>query len=407
MADGKDQSTVSKQTRKKRGERADGRIQVTYTDGVRQDGKPNRIAFYGKTRSEAIAKREAYIAERKAGILPDGKKLTVSQWTDMWKAMYKPNADDYAPYINKLKHDLGRFGIREVQEANLVASLSTFSGKSTSGATKYRMIIKQVFHKAKKNHLIPDDPSEDLELPDNTTQGSHRALERWESDAIINGWQLHRAGRWAMIMLLAGLRRGEMAALDWEDIDLNKRIISVRKAATLRGGQTTIKDTTKTEAGQRDLPICEPLYQMLCKTPQSDRHGPVCLSAKNKRLTAHAIKKGWKTFCTYITRSLNNEEVSQQGRRTDCAQDKFQTGTQKNDKRIVFNCRPHDLRHTYATALYDAGVDLKSAQYYLGHTDITMTQELYTHLSQERKNVSRSQLLDYLDKWLEKHINEH
>lgn len=395
------------QGRKRKGLRKDNRIQVTYSDGVRPDGKPNRIAFYGKTRAEAVAKRDAYIAERKAGILPEGKTMTVREWIGIWSSMYKKPEDiaDYAPYINRLKNDLGRFGLREVQEANLVASLNAYSGKSTSAATKYRMIIKQVFHKAKKNHLIPDDPAEDLELPDDTTEGSHRALERWETDAILNGWHVHRAGRWAMIMMLAGLRRGEVAALDWEDVDLNSRTLSVNKAAQLKGGKTTIKDSTKTEAGIRVLPICEPLYQMLSSIPIEEREGPVCLSAKNTQLTAHAIKRGWDTFCSCITRYLNGEEVDQRGRRKDCVGDKFKDAEVKTD-RIVFECRPHDLRHTYATALYDAGVDLKSAQYYLGHSDISMTQELYTHLSQERKNESRSQLLDYLDKWLEKHRQE-
>lgn len=65
---------------------------------------------------------------------------------------------------------------------------------------------------------------------------------------------------------------------------------------------------------------------------------------------------------------------------------------------------PHDLRHTYATALYDAGVDIKSAQYYLGHDDVNMTINLYTHLSKIKENEARSSLVNYLDKWLDKHL---
>lgn len=135
MAENKESTTT---TRKRRGLRKDNRVQVTLTDGVRPDGKPNRITFYGKTRSEAEAKREQYKAERKAGILPDSKKLTVTDWVDLWGRMYKTPDDlaEYAPYIKRLKTDLGKFGIREVQEANLVASLSAYSGRSTSGASK-------------------------------------------------------------------------------------------------------------------------------------------------------------------------------------------------------------------------------------------------------------------------------
>ena len=69
-------------------------------------------------------------------------------------------------------------------------------------------------------------------------------------------------------------------------------------------------------------------------------------------------------------------------------------------ERKVFSFTAHDLRHTYATALYDAGVPVKAAQYFLGHADIRITLELYTHLSKERESASRLQMVKYLDKWL-------
>ena len=50
-------------------------------------------------------------------------------------------------------------------------------------------------------------------------------------------------------------------------------------------------------------------------------------------------------------------------------------------------------------SLYDSGVDTKSAQYYLGHADTTMTINLYKHLSNERENTARSAIITYLDKW--------
>jgi len=67
----------------------------------------------------------------------------------------------------------------------------------------------------------------------------------------------------------------------------------------------------------------------------------------------------------------------------------------------VVDFYPHDLRHTFATGFFEAGVDIKSAQYYLGHADASMTMNLYTHLTEERKNASRATLTDYLDDWLD------
>lgn len=57
----------------------------------------------------------------------------------------------------------------------------------------------------------------------------------------------------------------------------------------------------------------------------------------------------------------------------------------------------HQLRHTYATMLYDAGVDTKSAQSLMGHASIEMTLKIYTHLSQRKKANSISKLNDFLN----------
>lgn len=329
----------------------------------------------------------------------------MNDWIARWQEAYSVNVSDYAPYINRLKKDLGKKPIRSVSEADLVQSLSAYAGMSSSSALKYRMILKQIFHKAKKNRLIPEDPAEDLPLPDDVTTGTHRALAPWESECILNNWSVYHAGRWAMLMLLCGLRRGEMVALDWDAIDLESRKLTVKASASMRGSVTTVKDRTKTKAGARILPICEPLYQMLVQVPPEERTGPVCRSAKGERITQSSVDRCWKTYCNMMTRILNGEEPDQRGRRRDCVGDKYRSPSDDDGgERIVFSCLPHDLRHTYATALYDAGVDIKSAQYYLGHDDVNMTINLYTHLSKIKENEARSSLVNYLDKWLDKHL---
>lgn len=391
--------------RKRKGERKDKRIQITYTDGVRPDGHPHRISFYGRTRTEALEKRERYKREKEQGLAHGERATTVNDWIARWQEAYSVNVSDYAPYINRLKKDLGKKPIRSVSEADLVQSLSAYAGMSSSSALKYRMILKQIFHKAKKNRLIPEDPAEDLPLPDDVTTGTHRALAPWESECILNNWSVYHAGRWAMLMLLCGLRRGEMVALDWDAVDLESRKLTVKASASMRGSVTTVKDRTKTKAGARILPICEPLYQMLVQVPPEERTGPVCRSAKGERITQSSVDRCWKTYCNMMTRILNGEEPDQRGRRRDCARDKYRSSSDDgSSERIVFSCLPHDLRHTYATALYDAGVDIKSAQYYLGHDDVNMTINLYTHLSKIKENEARSSLVNYLDKWLDKHL---
>ena len=383
--------------KKRRGERADGRILVTLVIGTDENGKTIRKYFYGSTREEANRKREQYVREREMGISDLGETMTVNEWLDLWYERYKPNARPssartYQSLMKRLRQDMGDRPIRKVSEADLQQSLSAVSGMSMSMINKYQSFINQVFSRAAKNRLILFDPSDGLITPEGH-EGSHRALERWESDFIISHWHEHRAGLWAMLMLLTGIRRGEMVALDWSDIDMKRRIINIHRSAIFDSNKTVINDRTKTYAGMRILPICQPLYAALDSVRPEDRVGFVCTSSSGSILTESAFKRGWDGFNNAMRRILNNEPANQQGRRTDL-EDAPDHGM------LTFSIRSHDLRHTFATALFDAGVSVKAAQYYLGHSDMRMTLDLYTHLSTERENRERSELTGFLDAWI-------
>lgn len=392
---------ADKKTRKKRGERRDGRIQVTYTDGYRKDGKPNRISFYGRSRAEAERKRDEYKARGKRTVT--GCDIIVSEWVEQFKAIYRTKVDaayinnDDVPY-NRLCAAIGDMMLSDVCEADLQNALNAVAGMSVSTIDKYHQAIKRVFLRAEKNRLIDHNPATDLIVPDGT-KGTHRALEQWETDCILRNWQQHRAGIWAMLMLLAGLRRSEMMALRWENVDMVRRQLSVCEVAVITKNQTAIADRAKSEAGIRVLPICQPLWDALNQTPPEDRHGLICVSAAGKRNTESSFSRGWDGFNTAMQRILNGEPVIQKGKRVNI--DK-RIAEAKADGReyILFNVKAHDLRHTFATALFEANVPPKAAQYYLGHADIRITLDLYTHLSKEKEKATRSQITDFLDGWL-------
>ena len=345
-----------KRKRKPRGMRPDKRIQVSFTDGRKPDGSPNRLYFYGHTRAEAEAARDQYKEFKKAGLRYEDRKMTLNEWVDKWVVMYDVDLNDYGPYVKRLRDDLGRYELRGIREGQLVESLSAYAGKSKSGATKYRMIVKQVFHRAHRNGLIANDPASDLDLPDDLTDGSHRALERWEIDCIMENWRAYPAGRWAMVMLFCGLRRGEMIALDWSCVDLENRTLTVEAAVSFKNRTRTIKDT-KSAAGMRVLPISEPLFKMLSETAPSLRSGPVCLSASGRAISADTVRKNWQTYCRAMTNVLNGREAIHPGqrKRTDKASDKV-AGAYNSllceswdnvEAERVFLCDMHDLRHPY------------------------------------------------------------
>ena len=390
--------------RKRKGERPDGLIQVSLQIGYKDDGRPARKYFYGHSRAEAERKRDEYKARLASGFSLD-VNMTVSQWIDIFLRTYRSRVNeaylksDERPY-RRLEAVLGRMRLLDVRESHLQDALNDVSGMSFSTVDKYRQAIQRLFERARKNKLIADNPAADLIMPP-FVKGSHRALERWEIELILDNWntKASHAGLWMMLMLLCGLRRGEMMALTWDAVDLVNRTLEVRRVAVIRKNRVKIEERAKTDAGLRTLPLCKLLCDALLTVPEEKRIGYVCLSAKGLPLTESAYERGAETFCRVLERILNGEPPTQRGRRTDVERKKAEKDLPLKERK-VFSFTAHDLRHTYATALYDAGVPVKAAQYFLGHADIRITLELYTHLSKERESASRLQMVKYLDKWL-------
>lgn len=397
-------------TRKRKGERPDGLIQRSLQIGYKPDGRPDRKYFYGHTVKEAEEKREAYRKRYQSGVrfAPD---ITVSEWIEEFKKTYRQNVNeaylgnDDVPY-NRLKQRLGRRRMVDITEADLQDALNQVAGMSFSTCNKYKAAINRLFERARKNKIITDNPADDLTLPQ-YTKGTHRALESWEIDLILTHWNdegLH-AGMWVMLMLLCGLRRGEMMALDWKSVDLKNRMLRVEQTAVINGNAASIEQRAKTDAGLRIIPICQQLYDALNQTPETARNGLVCLSARGLPLTESAVKRGLETFCAAIQRTINGEPPLRPGRRTDIERKKAQQNEHiANPGKMEFSFRAHDLRHTFATLLYDSGVDVKAAQYFLGHANIKITLDLYTHLSKEREAASRNALISHFDELLDSRI---
>lgn len=146
--------------------------------------------------------------------------------------------------------------------------------------------------------------------------------------------------------------------MQWKDIDWKNNTITISKAIRHRGNAPEICPP-KTENSVRQIPLLKPLKDRL-------RHFKVfpddyVIGGKSP-LTKSALDKRWKKWC--------------------------------KDKNIRID--RHQIRHQYATILFESGVDAKTAQELLGHAKIATTMDIYTHLSDKQKNKARIQLESYL-----------
>lgn len=361
-------STPAKRA-KKATRRADGLIakHFRYTDLY---GVSRRKTVYGSTITEAEQKKRAFLAAVDIGLRMEQQGRTVSSWADEWLEVYKKptvSLRTYTCYKNDLRHlkaAIGDVSLRAVTQSHIQKAYNLRIGASGSALRQYRVTTRALFKAAVANRIIQHNPAEHVKAPDGE-DGTHRALTN-EEIAIVNevAAEGHQFALPVMLMLYAGLRRGEMAAIDLRR-DVVDGHIHVREGITWPVNQP-VRGDTKTDAGVRAIPIMPPLEPYL--------------KGEMRRLTESAIRRGMSSFNYACAVKLNG-----------CSR----RWKPKNHIWIPFEIRTHDLRHTFATMLYDAGVDVKTAQTWLGHADPAITMKIYTHLSKERESAARESAINY------------
>lgn len=329
--------------------RPDGRYVCRYKD----------VFFYGWTEDEALAARDEYKHEVTTR---STQPITVQEYADKWLSLYKASVstrcrNDYRKQLDKLVSICGHKPIEEVLPDDAAEVWTMFVGKSASLVKRARMIYVSLFDAAVENDLCRKNPFRSKSAtPPKAQAGSHRALTP-EEIQLIHATP-HRMRTAVMVMLYAGLRRGEVMALETKDVDLSAGVIHVNKAVRYESNQP-ILSTPKTSAGVRDVPILKPLSEAL-----KAHSGRVCVSAAGTTMSEIAWKRAWDSYILALSTAAGHE----------------------------IDIRPHDLRHTYCTMLRDAGVDLKTAMKWLGHADEKMILRIYDHAGDARAAAAINQV---------------
>jgi len=383
--------------KKKNTTRKDGLIAVQVYLGVDERGKRKYKTVYGHTQPEADEKAQSVKIAMRKGLDVTAERDTFDTWSERWLEVKKAEVSlsQYNSYKGSLKHLVSSYGnisISKIKTADVqkvllsLAEMNPNTKKPTSKKTlkHVRLIALQVFQLAIENRVLDYNPAQAVKVPGNATQEKRRALTAEEQNWIIN--TEHRAKCAAMIMMYAGLRRGELIALTWNDIDLNKSTICVNKTAEKAVNQFNIKDSTKTYAGMRVVDIPNKLADFLRKEKREGIF--VCLNMQGRMHTESSWKRMWDSYLLDL--NFKYGDFSSYIKKP---KSKFDHG---GVPFAIPRITPHWLRHTYATMLYFAGVDVLTAKEQLGHADVQTTLGIYTHLDKTHKRKAMSKLDEYL-----------
>lgn len=347
--------------------RADGRIQGRVYLGT-VDGKKQYKYVYGKTQKEVNQK----VAELKVK-LGKGVDITLnnslSRWCELWLdyvedsltyERYRTQKQRLAPFIA----ELGNYDINTINTPDIdriikkIEKHNPRTGKPTAKKTliEYRAVISRVYEYAIQNRVTDFNPCKYVNIPKSAAKNTREPISDKDIEKIRNSSEPMTLP--AMLMCYAGLRRGELCALTWNDIDFNKRIIHINKSYNFK--QQEVK-TPKTEAGTRDVPIVDILYDYLLSVKKTS---VLVVTDNGKPYTEGRWLKEFNKFC----------------------------------KTVGIDTTAHCLRHTFATLLYEADVDIFTTKEVMGHAELSTTREIYTHLRDNQREKSLKKLNEYLAK---------
>ena len=175
-----------------------------------------------------------------------------------------------------------------------------------------------------------------------------------------------------------GLRRSEVAGLKWNAIDFEKKTITIKHTVTqttLEGKNTIVqKDRTKTKSSYRTLPLVTPFENALLRLKERQE--------ENRRLCG-------KSYCTDYIGYINVNDIGSLMTPAYMTQH-FPIVLARNGLRKI---RFHDLRHSCASLLFSHGVSMREIQEWLGHSDISTTSNIYTHLANTAKAESAQAII--------------
>lgn len=390
--------------KKKNAKRSDGRYAVQVYIGKGEDGKRKVKTVYGKTQKEADEKANELRIKIGKGLNIDLENDNFKKWKERWLKYKKSevSVSHYNVLVSTSKHtesldlkkivDIVPWDIKDLLSDLAKKNPNTGKPASKKLLTDVKSIISQIFAEAIDNRVIDYNPAQNVKIPKSAPKTERKPI----SDVQIKWIQEteHSARTAAMIMLYAGLRRGEVVALTWGDVDLKNGVISVNKSVEYQGNKSVIKDGAKTKAGVRNVSIPDVLNDYLKSQPKSG----IYVVSNDKMMTASAWRRMWDSYMVtldakYGKRVFEEERKCRKGLPPDAPVSKFDP---YKGPIVIKTFTPHQLRHTYATMLYDAGVDVLTAKYLLGHSDLSTTMGIYTHLSETRKSKSIIALNQYV-----------
>jgi integrase len=342
--------------------RWEGRVYVLMPNGGRV-----RRTVYGRTRKEVHEKVTKLVRQAQEGVVAPNSKLTVERYLTEWlanvaKRSVRPST--YRAYEMFVRvHIVPAIGRKRLDalsapEVRRLVNAKLDSGLSLASVRKMHAVLRAALEQAVRDDLLIRNVAKLVRLPVPRSP-EIQVFTVDEARQVLDASSGHRLHAVWVLLLSMGFRKGECLGLRWSDVDLDEGSLRVRTIVQRVDGV---------------LVLVEP------KTPKSRRTIPlpaVCVSALREHRRRQAVERlkmgpSWldldMVFPTSVGTLFDPDNLNRELDKL-CA------------KAGVPRIRVHDLRHTCATFLLTQGVPLRVVMEILGHSQISVTANTYTHVA--------------------------
>ena len=366
--------------------RSDGRWEGRYTAGYHPEtGKRIIKNVLGKTQAECKAKLSAAMEATRGIDVSRADEYTVATWLRSWYEIYaKPNiristanryqlmVEQYTiPRIGSIKltkltaHDLQKL-YKDLMENGRIDRKSGHGNPGLSSTTvrSLHLMLHNAFERAVKERLIPRNPTEDCIAP-KIQKFEIQILQPEHIKEYLNAANARELLPMFYLELVSGLRKGELVALQWSDLDEANCTISVSKQASWDTEHQLILSRPKTGNSIREVSSPQDAVELLKQEHAKHPDNPWMFPSGRTGEMYHP-----DSVVTLHKRILKDAGLE--------------------------HIRFHDLRHTFATLALQNGVDVKTVSSMLGHYDAGFTLRTYTHATRQMQQKAAEKMGSFM-----------
>ena len=374
---------------------------IRYNKGIyeaRKMVKGRSIYLSNKNLDQLIADFERAVYQAKNNIDYRMDLLTLNDWFDEWFTTYKiPQIKETSIYPMKRSFArtfgfyLGEERLNTLMPKNIQTAINAMNDHGIAISTIRDSLgrLRECMDAAVANRLIPSNPCIRITVPwvYKSTEEEVALTEEEQAlflKALKDSWYRELF----FFMFLTGVRVGEMGAVKWSDIDFDKKTIHIRRSLSCAynaGVKQMGLVTPKTACSNRQIPFIGEMEEILKMQ-----------KAKTMKLKKE-LGDRWRstgefddlvfvsTMGSPCTRYIVDKEVKKVLKRMSDSEAMLAVHETRKPQFLIRDFHPHSIRHTFATRCAERDIDVKVAQKLLGHSNITITLNIYMHVAESRK----------------------